>query len=420
MNSLLIKCKFWAIAVVVLLASATAGKAQGQEVTPALSNATQIQYYCDPSPEGPTLILTEQPHAIQSDNQQPSTEGPDQDGAGTVPAVEKSRHLSRTFPAVAGRLYALDTRYGRVQINTWGRNEIRTDVEIITRADTDEKAQQLQDMIQVLLVANDPATGGISAKSRFGLMPRACWSRLRLYEVNYTIWMPKNTPLRAYNSFGEISINGDLTGPTELAVEYGVLHTDRLEGAQNLVRVGNGQGTIAYARKAGIDASYSKLHLEAGQTVDLRNNYSDIDIGSVQNLTVHSKYGEVALGTVHNLSGTSGYSKFSIDKLRNQLDMTLQYCPAFEVRNTGKNFQRINLAGGFSTILLNFPDDAGFNFDVNTEHGKVDIDKRWVQLQPTAISASASDLQGKYGAALTKNSGNVNIKVHNGTVSFNR
>ncbi|WBA40515.1 hypothetical protein [Hymenobacter canadensis] len=348
-------------------------------------------------------------------------QGP-QDEATPAPAVEKTRRLSRTFSAANGKPFALNTRYGRVLVNVWNRPEIRTDVDIITRAETETQAQQLQDMIQVQLLENDPATGGISANSRFGAMPHGCWSRTKLYEVNYTVWVPRNTPLHVFSTFGDVSINGDLTGATELAVEYGTLRTGRLDGPQNLLRLGNGQASVVYARRASIDASYSRLRLDAGLLVDLRNNYSDIDIGTVQDLTVHSKYGDVALGTVQNLRGTSGYSRFSIDKLSDRLDMTVQYCPNFEVRNTGKNFRVINLDGGYSTILLNFADDAGFNFDVNTQHGKLLVDKKLVRVDSEESGPASSDMQGTFGVASRSRSAgsNVNIKVRYGNVRFNR
>ncbi|GAA4012459.1 hypothetical protein GCM10022408_26490 [Hymenobacter fastidiosus] len=334
--------------------------------------------------------------------------------------IEKTRKLSRTYPAVAGRSYSVETRYGRVQINTWSRHEIRTDVEMVSRADTEEKAQLLLDMMQVQSREQDVETGGIAFRSYFGAMPKACSSRTKLYEVNYTIWLPRNTPLRVYNSFGEISISNDLTGNTELAVEYGSLRAGRLEGARNLVRVGNGQAAISFVRNASIEASYSRLRLDEGQTVMLRNNYSDVDMGTVQDLTVHSKYGDVALGTVRSLRGTSGYSKFSIDRLDERLDMAVQYCPSFEVRTTGPNFRAINVDGGYSTILLNFPDGAGFNFDVNTQHGKLLVDKRLVRVDAEESTSSSSDTQGRFGVVPVRNAGNVNVKVRYGDVRFNR
>ncbi|WP_324675737.1 hypothetical protein [Hymenobacter sp. GOD-10R] len=341
-------------------------------------------------------------------------------GDATALTSEKSRKVSRTFAVSANQPYLLETRYGRVQINVWNRNEIRTDAEIITHADTDQKAQQLQDMIDVQMVRHDAASGGVAVRSKFGAIPHECWSRRRLYEVNYTVWLPKNTPLKVSNTFGEISISSDLTGSTELAVEYGALRTGRLEGSQNVLRVSNGQAAVPFARRASIEASYSKLRLTEAVTVELRNNYSDIDMGTVQDLTMHSKYGDVALGTVRNLRGSSGFSTFSIDKINDRLDMKLQYCPSFEVRNTGKNFRQINLDGGYSTIMLNFPDGAGFNFDVNTDHGKLLVDKKLIQVQSEESSASSSDMQGRFGGVVAKNAGNVNIKVRYGNVRFNR
>ncbi|TGE21971.1 hypothetical protein E5K00_17085 [Hymenobacter aquaticus] len=381
------------------------------------------QYSYLASPETEAFLhhaddLSPEPEQTGQNGAQGPQQGPQDEASSTVPAVEKNRKLSRTY--AAGRPYNLETRYGRVQINTWSRNEVRTDVDIITRADSEEKAQQLLDMIQVQMTENDAATGGISFRSKFGAMPKECWSRTKLYEVNYTVWLPKNTQIRVRNTFGDISIPNDLTGSTELAVEYGTLRVGRLEGPENLLRVGNGQGAISYARKASIDASYSKLRLDAGLTVDLRNNYSDIDVGTVQDLTVHSKYGDVALGTVRNLRGTSGYSKFSIDKISERLDMTVQFCPSFEVRNTGRNFRQINVDGGYSTILLNFPDGAGFNFDVNTQHGKLLLDKRLVKVESEENSPSSSDMQGRFGTMPARNPANVNIKVRYSDVSFNR
>ncbi|RYU84323.1 hypothetical protein [Hymenobacter persicinus] len=378
---------------------------------------TAFALYRDlPAAEAEPLQNGGKPQEPQQNAQ--TAQGP-QDEAQPGLLVERSRKLSRTYPA-AGRSYAVDTRYGRVQINTWTRNEIRTDVEVLSRADSEDKAQQLLDMIRVQSTDHDAETGGIAFRTQFGAMPKACGSHAKLYEVNYTVWLPKNTVLRVYNAFGEISIASDLTGSTELAVEYGTLRTGRLEGPQNLLRVGNGQAAISYARRASIDASYSKLRLDEGQLVTLRNNYSDIDMGTVQDLTVHSKYGDVALGTVRSLRGTSGYSRFSIDRIDERLDMAVQYCPSFEVRTTGRNFRAINVDGGFSTILLNFPDGAGFNFDVNTQHGKLLVDKRLVKVDAEENSSSSSDMQGRFGVVPVRNAGNVSVKVRYGDVRFNR
>lgn len=345
------------------------------------------------------------------------TEGPD-DAEGQI---EQRRRLSRSYAVPkAGRAFSLDTRYGRVQITPWDRPEIKVDAELVARAGTDAAARQALDALGVQWLDYDAKTGGVAVSTQFGPALRGRAGGCR-YEVNYTVWLPRATALRVYNSFGDVVLTGDVSGPTELAVEYGALRTGRLDGPRNLVRIGNGDCTIAFAGRASLDASYARLRLDAGTTVDLRNNYSDVDIGTVQDLTVHSKYGDVALGTVRNLRGSSGYSRFTIARLDEALDMALRYCPDFVVRDLGANFRQVNLDGGFSTIRLGFAEAPGFRFDVSTEQGQLLVDKDLVRVLSQEDGPRTSDVLGTYGAVTPdRRAGNVNIKVRYGTVRFSK
>ena len=335
--------------------------------------------------------------------------------------VEQHRRLSRSYAVPkAGRAFSLTTRYGRVQINPWNKREIKVEAELVARAETEAGARQVLDALGVQWLDYDAKTGGVAVSTQFGaaLQGRAGGCR---YEVNYTVWLPRTTALRVYNSFGEVAIAGTVTGPTELAVEYGTLRTGRLEGPRNLVRIGNGDCTLAFAARASIDASYARLRLDEGTTVDLRNNHSDVDIGTVQDLTVHSKYGDVALGTVRNLRGSSGYSRFTIDRLDEVLDMALRYCPDFVVRDMGANFRQVTLDGGFSSIRLGFAEAPGFRFDVSTEQGQLLVDRNLVRVLSQENGPLTSDVLGVFGTtAPARNAGNVNIRVRYGTVRFSK
>ena len=335
--------------------------------------------------------------------------------------VEQRRHLSRSYAVPKeGRGFSLNTRYGRVQINPWNKKGIKVEAELVARAETDAGARLVLDALGVQWLEYDCKTGGVAVSTLFGPALRGRAGGCR-YEVNYTVWLPRATALRVSNSFGEVNIAGDLTGPTELAVEYGALRTGRLSGPRNLVRIGNGDCNIAFAGRASIDASYARLRLNEGTTVDLRNNFSEIDIGTVEDLTVHSKYGDVALGTVRSLRGSSGYSRFTIDKLDEALDMAVRYCPDFVVRDMGANFRQVNLDGGFSTIRLGFAETPSFRFDVSTEQGQLLVDKKMVRVLSQENGPQTSSVLGVFGSSLpARNAGNVNIKVHHGTVRFSK
>jgi hypothetical protein len=369
-----------------------------------------------------------------SHGQVPQQEGPGQagqqspgdgsDGDQTVPPVEQRRHLSRRFAVgKLSRPFALETRYGRVQINAWSKNEIKVETELVARAETPEAAAQMLGALGVQYLEYDATTGGISVSSQFGAALRGKCGGGRRYEVNYTIWLPRTTPLRVAAAFADVALVGDWQANTQLAVDYGTLRTGRLAGARNVVHIANGDATITTVKQAILEASYAKLRLSEGERVELRSNYSDIDMGTVQDLTVHSKYGDVALGRVRNLRGSSGYSRFSVEQLSEGLDMAVRYCPDFEVRDMGANFRQINLDGGFSTIRLGFAEATpSFQFDVSTEQGQLLVDKNLVRVLSSAESPQGvADVLGVYGGRVpARGAGSVNIKVRYGTVRFSK
>ena len=356
----------------------------------------------------------------------PTQQGPAEqvDDDQATPPIEQRRHLSRRFSAgQVGRSFALDTRYGRVQINAWGKQEIKVEADLVARAETPAAATQILDALGVQYLAYDATTGGMSVSSQFGAALRGKCGGGRRYEVNYTIWLPRTMALRVAASFADVTLVGEWQGTTRLAVDYGTLRTARLVGPRNVVRIANGDATISYLKQGALEANYAKLRLAEGEQVELRTNYADVDMGTVQDLTVHSKYGDVALGKVRNLRGSSGYSRFSVDKLSEGLDMAVRYCPDFEVRDMGANFRQITLDGGYSTIRLGFAEETpSFQFDVSTEQGQLLVDKKMVRvLSSGENSQGVADVMGVYGGRVpTRGAGNVNIKVRYGTVRFSK
>jgi len=362
------------------------------------------------------------PAQASQTQQGPTTE--QVDGEQTLPPIEQRRHLSRRFPvSKAGQSFALDTRYGRVQLNAWNKQEIKVETDLVARAETSVAAAQILDALSVQYLAYDANTGGTSVSSLFGAALRGKCGGGRRYEVNYTIWLPRTLALRVAASFADVTVAGDWQGPTQFNIDYGTLHTARLAGTRNVVRIANGEATIPYVKQASLEANYARLRLTEGEQVELRTNSADVDMATVQDLTVHSKYGDVALGKVRNLRGSSGYSRFSVDKLSEGLDMAVRYCPNFEVRDMGANFRQINLDGGYSTIRLGFAEETpSFQFDVSTEQGQLLVDKNLVRVLSTnEHDQGIADVLGVYGGrAAARGAGSVNIRVRHGSVRFSK
>ena len=120
------------------------------------------------------------------------------------------------------------------------------------------KARQVHELIEVQWLEYDARTGGVAVSTSLAPATGPPSRRLPLRSELYRVAAQQHRPERVQH-FGEVTIaNNDLTGPTELAVEYGALRTGRLDGPQNLLRIGNGNCSIAFAGKASIDASYAR------------------------------------------------------------------------------------------------------------------------------------------------------------------
>ena len=361
---------------------------------------------------------------LSQQGQEPTTQpSPAQDQS--PPPVEQRRRIIRTLQlAKAGAVFALDTRYGRVKINAWNKQEVRIEAELVARAETPAAAAQLLAGLGVQVLDYDARTGGVAVSSQFGQGLRGkCSGGGCRYEVNYTVWLPATAALRITAAFADVTVADDWQGPTQLRVSYGALRTGRLLGGRSLVHIDNGDATVPYARQATLEAEYGRLRLDGGDQLVLRTNYADVDLGTVRDLTVHSRYGDVALGTVQNLRGSSGYSRFSVERLRDELDMAVRYCPDFEVRDLGANFRQVTLDGGYSTIRLGFAEATpSFRFDVSTEQGQLLVDKKLVRvLSQDESGAGMADVLGVYGGQVpAPGAGNVSIKVRYGTVRFSK
>lgn len=383
-----------------------------------------------PAPEGPLLVVLWTPAPVADEQQNPPSADTaatdEQPTTASAWRIEQRRHVLQRFAVPkGGRALALDTRYGRVQLTPWDKAEIRVEAELVGRAETAAGARQVLDALGVQFLAYDAhSNGGVAVASQFGPALRGGRGAGSRYEVNYRIWLPRTTALRLAAAFCDVTISGELRGPTDLAVDYGTLRAGRLDGPRNRVRISNGDCALTYARQASLDARFARLQLDEGRTVDLRNHYSDISIGTVGDLTVHSKYGDVTLGQVQSLRGESGYSRFSVERLSQELNMDVLYSPDFEVRDFGPNFRQVTLDGGFSTIRLGFAEAPGFEFDVRTEQGQLLVDSNLVRVLSQETGPRRSDVLGVFGVAEARRpgraAGRVNVKLRHGTVRFSR
>ncbi len=291
---------------------------------------------------------------------------------------EKRKSFDITYKVNNSDALNIENKFGKVHVNTWDKNEIKVRIDIIARASSDDKAAEI---LKNISINERRADNIISIATKMEPM-RVSGSASKSFEINYTVYMPTENMLTVKNSFGDVYL-ASLKGKADITVKYGSLKTDKLSNSDNRVSLAYSSGTCSYINSGNIEVSYSNMNVDA----------------------------------TNGLQGFSKFSDFKIGDLRDELNLEVKY-GTFKVDQVSKNIRKISLDSGFSPILLNFEDNAAFNFDVNVSFADFKVDKSLVNITHLERKTSNAAYKGKYGNAASK--GFVSINSKYGDVKFTK
>ncbi|MBC3541982.1 hypothetical protein ACFSC6_08940 [Rufibacter sediminis] len=331
-------------------------------------------------------------------------------------AYTKVKKVDRTFKVDRSDRLDIENQFGRVDVQTWSRNEFAVEVTIVARAISEEKAQEILNKIQVR-INEDKANNFISfVTEREPMQIRS--SSEKAFEINYLVKMPKGNPLKVSNKHGSIQVP-DLDGPTELEMHYGVLNTGSLNNVKNRITVAysSGECQLAYMKGGDLQFKYSNLRLTAADNINTVTGYSNVVIDKVNLLNMASKYdSRFHIGSAGQITGTGSYSGIKIGSLRESASLTVKYCSSFEISNVSSNFRKLELTGGYTGMAVSFADNSAFNFEVDTQYGNFKVDQELANFSFKEVRNTSSSYKGKYGKDSPK--GTVNVTSKYGSIAF--
>ncbi|MBF9253342.1 hypothetical protein I2I11_08565 [Pontibacter sp. 172403-2] len=290
--------------------------------------------------------------------------------------AEKRKTIDKSYKVSKANLLDIENSFGKVQVNTWSKNEMRVKVDVIARAASDSKAQEILDNIRIVEFREGDA---ISFKTEMSPM-RINGNTQKSFEVNYTVFMPSENPLAVKNTYGDVYL-ADLQGKADITVKYGTLKSERLSNSGNNVKLTYGSGSCGFINGGNIQVAYADFNLS---------------------------------GT-NGLQGSSRYSDFKIGSLGEELNLEVKY-GSFKVDKVSKGIRRISLDSGFTPIALNFEDNTTFRFDVSVQFGDFKVDKSLINITSSDKDYTSAEYKGNFGGATSK--GLVTITSKYGDVKF--
>ncbi|GGK59999.1 hypothetical protein GCM10011405_05150 [Rufibacter glacialis] len=370
-------------------------------------------------PEPPFLPSPEEMEAALEAAGMPVFPQPDPRAAdvqGAAFAYTKVKKIDRSFKVDRSDKLNIENQFGRVDVQTWNKNEISVEVTVISRAATEAKAQEILDKIQIR-IQEDKANNLVSFVTEREPMQIKSSSE-KAFEINYVVKMPKANPLRISNKYGAVQVP-DFDGPTELEVQYGKLTAGSLNNVKNRLYVtySGSQCQVGFVKGGDLLFKYSNLHLLGADDIRTTTAYSNIIIDKVDLLTMESRYdSKFHIGSAGQISGTGSYSGIKIGSLRESASLIVKYCSGFEINNVSSNFRKLDLTGGYTGMALSFADNSAFNFEVDTQYGSFKLDQDLANFSLKEVRNTSSSYKGKYGKATPK--GTVNVTSKYGSIAF--
>lgn len=297
------------------------------------------------------------------------------------PTVVKTKFITQSYPLSANEQVTLDNQFGEMKINTWEKNEIKVDIRIEARANTDEQAQKILDNIYIQYGKSGTGvsfyTKMKNQKNNWNHNGKRDYKDMGM-KIDYVVYMPAGNPLTATNQFGPM-ILPDLRGAVNLTSKFGSITAGKLSNVK-MINMEFGEARIESVNGGKLSLKFGKGDIrQVSGNVETRIEFCDkVRIGVDNNskdVNIRSSYSNLYLNAPSNLSSSFDIktsfgdftNKSSFNLKKQGEDNEKNYGPKFDKQfngTAGSGANRIKINSDFGEVIL------GHNLDVNMESGK--------------------------------------------------
>lgn len=237
---------------------------------------------------------------------------------GEDPKIEKKKTYNKSYQVSTGDKIKFDNRFGEVKINTWDKSEVKVDITMIGKANTEEVAQQVLDRIKI---EDEKNSAGVYFKTIIDdgkNWPKGSKYNNTGFSINYVIYMPLRNELIVENEFGKTNIP-DYSGEITVNQKFGSLTAGKLSNTKKITiefssgsvieSMNGGELTIKFSRteikqlEGSIKAFFEhsggiKLGINNNlKELSVKNNFTELYIDADKNIsssfTIHTNFSEL-------------------------------------------------------------------------------------------------------------------------------
>jgi len=276
---------------------------------------------------------------------------------------QKKKFVEKNYQVTTTTKLRIDNKFGKVEVNSWEKNEFDIKIEIIGKGSNEERAQRILNAIDIDITES-------STEIEFETEIESTKNKNEEgFEINYRIYMPEGNPLEIKNSFGDVTM-GNRSNDLEVNVAYGSLKAGDISG-EAYIKVSFGSGSVGEIEEGEATIKYSSFEMDGAKILDLTQGFSDIELGDIDDLELESKYGKVEIEKAGRVDADAHFSGFDIEELTGSLELDCSYLGDFRIDRLTKSFTLVDIDGKFGSYEIGL--EPGLNADLNAEFSFADL-----------------------------------------------
>lgn len=367
--------------------------------------------------------------------------------AATPAAVgEYEKTYSETFNVNNDGTVNLTNRYGRIEVETWEKDQVKIDVRLVVTADDEDDANRVFDKVRITF-SKGPNTATAVTTIDGGNKSNKGWLRKLLdgdyfsysssssrdYKVIYRVRMPAGADLNTDARYCDVTLPdlsgsvtvkvaygklgaGDLTGRCDLDGSYGAIRVGQL-GNDSRLRVRYCDGNeVRRAQDLRYDGRYSETEFGTVGRVEIDAGYDEIEVRKATEIRFDGNYNSLEIGEVGRFFFDGNYSDLEVESVTEELEVDAAYGDV-EVDALHENFRRVYVRVSYSDVNIRTGSLSGVDLELRTRYGDIGMPSDVRNVNRESSGSSRSVIGRVTGS---KNRGRIDITTSYGDIELSR
>jgi hypothetical protein len=331
--------------------------------------------------------------------------------AGAQEFSEK-RTFSKSVKVNRDATLEVSNKYGTIHILSWNNDSVSIRAEVEAFAANQSRLGKMLEGIEIninetdyLIRANTEFSQSINMlfESFKGMTNKIIPYDSRI-QINYFISMPEYIALRVDNKYGDVYMEKN-TNNIGVTLSNGSLKATYIKKASEL-NLTFCDATINNIGEATIDASFSEIYAGSAESLMINSISSRYDLKDCGRISTDSKRDKFFIGTIGSIQGTSYFTDFRIEKLNEELNITIKY-GSISAEMTGKSLRDILVNSSYSDVSLTFDPSLSYYLDIRHTNAYLSVPQKNASLEKKTIS----DEKREYITSGNVGKGNTGVKV---------